>query len=226
MTSNEGPRLQAAVTSDGGFFVSSLPSPAHISFVAAAVIAALVFTGRKPVYRYQLLDAKSVQRRIPFRVCVEVRLSTRCNHAKPSINRRVAKGGEAALRAACRKLHRPFPVSHSIKSRLALVAGVFAASRSHRTPETDAIIAQYPGAELVSVGSSLKFCLIAAGEADLYPRLAPTMQWDTAAGDAVLRNAGGVTRRTDGAVLTYGPRGGDKPWLNPWFIAEGRRGQP
>jgi len=65
------------------------------------------------------------------------------------------------------------------------------ASKSHRTPETDAYIARYKIGELVSAGSSLKFCTIAAGEADLYPRMGTTMQWDTAAGDAVLRAAGG-----------------------------------
>ena len=64
-------------------------------------------------------------------------------------------------------------------------------SRSHSTPETDTYLAQYTVAERVSVGSSLKFCLVAAGEADLYPRLGPTMEWDTAAGHAVLRRRGG-----------------------------------
>ena len=67
-------------------------------------------------------------------------------------------------------------------------------------------------------GSSLKFCLVAAGEADLYPRLGRTMEWDTAAGHAVLAAAGGrVTRLDDGAELKYG-----KPqFANPHFIAMG-----
>ncbi|HHZ07305.1 MAG TPA: 3'(2'),5'-bisphosphate nucleotidase CysQ, partial [Rhizobiales bacterium] len=56
------------------------------------------------------------------------------------------------------------------------------ASRSHLTPETAAFIDRFPGAETVSVGSSLKFCLLASGEADLYPRFGRTMEWDTAAG--------------------------------------------
>lgn len=97
------------------------------------------------------------------------------------------------------------------------------ASRSHRTPETDEFIARYPGASLVAAGSSLKFCLIAAGEADLYPRMGPTMQWDTAAGDAVLRAAGGSVETVDGIPLAYGP--GPAPGLaayaNPWFVARG-----
>jgi 3'(2'), 5'-bisphosphate nucleotidase len=67
-----------------------------------------------------------------------------------------------------------------------------------------------------SAGSSLKFCLVAAGEADLYPRLGRTMEWDTAAGHAVLRGAGGrVVRFDDHAPLTYGKPGFD----NPFFIA-------
>ena len=99
------------------------------------------------------------------------------------------------------------------------------ASRSHRTAETDAYIAAHPGASIVSAGSSLKFCLMAAGEADLYPRLGPTMQWDTAAGDAVLRAAGGVVTNMDGTPLTYGPKGGSGAmgFANPWFVAHGAR---
>lgn len=100
---------------------------------------------------------------------------------------------------------------------------VIVASRSHRTPETDAFIADYPGAELISVGSSLKFCMIAAGSADIYPRFGRTMEWDTAAGDAILRAAGGRTVLPDGRALLYGKR--DQPhdtdFANPHFIAYG-----
>ncbi|MCW5746241.1 MAG: 3'(2'),5'-bisphosphate nucleotidase CysQ [Alphaproteobacteria bacterium] len=72
-------------------------------------------------------------------------------------------------------------------------------------------------AERKVAGSSLKFCLIAAGEADLYPRFGPTNEWDTAAGQAVLEAAGGSVRREDGGRLTYGKPG----FHNPWFIARG-----
>ena len=72
-------------------------------------------------------------------------------------------------------------------------------------------------AERKIAGSSLKFCLIAAGEADLYPRFAPTNEWDTAAGQAVLEAAGGSVRREDGTPLAYGKPG----FKNPWFIARG-----
>ncbi len=97
------------------------------------------------------------------------------------------------------------------------------ASRSHRTPETDAFIRRFDAAEIVSVGSSLKFCLLACGEADIYPRFGRTMEWDTAAGDAVLRAAGGSTSTVDGGPLVYGKRNQphDSDFANPYFIAKG-----
>ncbi|PRD42406.1 3'(2'),5'-bisphosphate nucleotidase [Phyllobacterium phragmitis] len=98
------------------------------------------------------------------------------------------------------------------------------ASRSHRTPETDDYLAGFDIAECVSVGSSLKFCLLARGEADIYPRFGPTMEWDTAAGDAVLRAAGGGTWTPEGRLLTYGRRmqPDSREFENPFFIARGR----
>ncbi|TIO77102.1 MAG: 3'(2'),5'-bisphosphate nucleotidase CysQ [Mesorhizobium sp.] len=98
------------------------------------------------------------------------------------------------------------------------------ASRSHNTPETDAFIRGLGAAEIVSIGSSLKFCLVAAAEADVYPRFGRTMEWDTAAGDAVLRAAGGMTRTLDGQPLVYGKRNqaGDTDFANPHFIATGK----
>ncbi|NJM83519.1 MAG: 3'(2'),5'-bisphosphate nucleotidase CysQ [Tabrizicola sp.] len=90
------------------------------------------------------------------------------------------------------------------------------ASKSHRDQATDDYIANYAVRDLTSAGSSLKFCLVATGEADLYPRLGRTMEWDTAAGDAVLRGAGGmVVRFDDHSPLDYGKPG----WENPFFIA-------
>lgn len=90
------------------------------------------------------------------------------------------------------------------------------ASKSHRDAATDAYIAKYAVQDMKSAGSSLKFCLVATGEADLYPRLGRTMEWDTAAGDAVLRGAGGkVVRFDDHTPLAYGKPG----WDNPFFIA-------
>ncbi|MEQ9690914.1 MAG: 3'(2'),5'-bisphosphate nucleotidase CysQ [Bauldia litoralis] len=97
------------------------------------------------------------------------------------------------------------------------------ASKSHRTPETDDYINRYPVGDLVSAGTSLKFCLVAEGKADLYPRMGTTMQWDTAAGDAVLRAAGGQVVSLDGTPFPYGPNGeaGAAAFRNEWFIAAG-----
>jgi 3'(2'), 5'-bisphosphate nucleotidase len=90
------------------------------------------------------------------------------------------------------------------------------ASKSHRDQATDDYISRYAVRDMRSAGSSLKFCLVATGEADLYPRLGRTMEWDTAAGDAVLRGAGGtVVRFDDHTPLGYGKPG----WDNPFFIA-------
>ena len=90
------------------------------------------------------------------------------------------------------------------------------ASKSHRDAATDEYINRYGVRDMTSAGSSLKFCLVATGEADLYPRLGRTMEWDTAAGDAVLRGAGGeVVRFDDHTALSYGKPG----FENPFFIA-------
>ena len=93
---------------------------------------------------------------------------------------------------------------------------VVVASKSHRDQATDDYIARYSVGDFRSAGSSLKFCLVAAGEADLYPRLGRTMEWDTAAGQAVLLGAGGeVVRFDDHTPLAYGKKG----YENPFFIA-------
>ncbi|MEL6691008.1 MAG: inositol monophosphatase family protein, partial [Pseudomonadota bacterium] len=90
------------------------------------------------------------------------------------------------------------------------------ASKSHRSPELEDYIGKYDVAESKAAGSSLKFCLIASGEADLYPRLGRTMEWDTAAAHAVLSGAGGhVVRFDDLTPLTYGK----EDYANPFFIA-------
>jgi 3'(2'), 5'-bisphosphate nucleotidase len=97
---------------------------------------------------------------------------------------------------------------------------VVAASRRHGAArELDLFLADYDVAEQKEAGSSLKFCLVASGEADLYPRFGRTMEWDTAAGHAVLLAAGGnVVRADDGSPLRYGKPG----FENPHFIARGK----
>ncbi len=98
-------------------------------------------------------------------------------------------------------------------------------SRSHRSPETERFLARFAIAQNVKVGSSLKFGLIAAGEADLYPRFGPTSAWDIAAGHAVLAAAGGTVTTPDGTTLKYLQKEGldrPEPFLNPSFVAWGR----
>ena len=102
-------------------------------------------------------------------------------------------------------------VSHPDNDALMIVA-----SKSHRDQATDDYISKYRAKDMTSAGSSLKFCLVATGEADIYPRVGRTMEWDTAAGHAVLAGAGGrVVRLADHAPLTYGKEG----YENPHFIA-------
>jgi len=106
-----------------------------------------------------------------------------------------------------------------ITTRIPPAAGLtVVASRSHG--DADALAAFLAGRKIASqtnAGSSLKLCLVAAGEADVYPRLGRTMEWDIAAGDAVLRAAGGIVRTLDGAMLRYGKA----DFANPHFAAWG-----
>jgi len=80
---------------------------------------------------------------------------------------------------------------------------VAVASASHRDQATNDWLAANGVEQTVSIGSSLKFCLVATGEADVYPRFGPTMEWDTAAGDAILRAAGGHLQNPDGTTFAY-----------------------
>jgi 3'(2'), 5'-bisphosphate nucleotidase len=99
-------------------------------------------------------------------------------------------------------------------------AGLVAvASRSHRDEQTDAFLTDLGVAETRSAGSSLKFCLVADGSADVYPRFGPTMEWDTAAGDAVLRAAGGTVTDSDGSLFRYGKA--ETGFRNGAFVAWG-----
>ena len=110
--------------------------------------------------------------------------------------------GGAAERIACRRPGR----------RLVAIA-----SRSHRSAETDAWLGRFDIAEVVSAGSSLKFCRIAEGVADVYPRLGTTMEWDIAAGHAIVNAAGGSVETLDGDRVSYGKPG----FENPHVVARG-----
>lgn len=110
------------------------------------------------------------------------------------------------------------PISVRTPDRKALVA---VASRSHMSDETREFIERHRVESFAQAGSSIKFCLVARGEADLYPRLGRTMEWDTAAADAVLRAAGGRVDTLDGEPLRYGKRNqaDDSDFANPFFVA-------
>ena len=112
---------------------------------------------------------------------------------------------------------------HPIQARKSCLPVVAIASRSHKSAETDAFLRDNGISGCKSIGSSLKFCLLAEGQADVYPRYSRTMEWDTAAGDAVLRAAGGLTTTLDGHPLVYGKRNqaADCDFANPFFIARG-----
>ena len=90
-------------------------------------------------------------------------------------------------------------------------------SRSHNNEKTDNYLKNYKIKDKIICGSSLKFCLIANGTADIYPRLGPTCEWDTAAGHAILNGAGGSLKKLNGDNFLYGKL--DKDFLNPEFIA-------
>lgn len=108
---------------------------------------------------------------------------------------------------------RPIQARTGDPERLTIVA-----SKSHRSQELETWLSHFPSAEHVSIGSSLKLCLLATGEADLYPRLGPTCEWDTAAAHAVLLAAGGSVEVANGQPLTYGKD--LKTFLNPWFLCK------
>jgi 3'(2'), 5'-bisphosphate nucleotidase len=113
-----------------------------------------------------------------------------------------------------------FSRAQAIRARTPAADGLVAvASRSHRDSKTEEYLAHYPVKDFVSAGSSLKFCHVAAGEADIYPRHGRTMEWDTAAGHAVLAAAGGSVSTFDGRPLVYGKKG--EGFANPYFVARG-----
>ena len=120
--------------------------------------------------------------------------------------------GQKAFKSQNRKAR------EAIKVRAVPPSGAVAvASASHRDEATNQWLAAHAIAETRAIGSSLKFCLLAEGLADVYPRFGPTMEWDTAAGDAVLRAAGGMVFGPDEAPFAYGKAG----YRNGAFVATG-----
>lgn len=128
------------------------------------------------------------------------------------------EGGAFAARVAAGGLEK----RERIRVRGSLPEGLHVVgSRSHGGAEV--WLERFAVARFVPAGSSLKFCLLASGEADLYPRLGRTMEWDTAAGDAILRAAGGRVETLAGEALRYGKRNRpeDTDFANPHFVAFG-----
>ena len=121
--------------------------------------------------------------------------------------------GTGAWRVAAGEPARAIRVSEASAAPLRVVG-----SRSHRGDSLDAFLARLGPHELVPMGSSLKFCLVAEGAADVYPRLGPTSEWDTAAAHAVLAGAGGTVVDLSGAPLRYNTKA---QLLNPFFVAYG-----
>ncbi len=141
----------------------------------------------------------------------------------PAMNRLfVAESPTSAWQAEARPGD-PVPASDArlpLQIRKAPEAGLTAiASKSHRSPETDQFLGKFKVAEVISAGSSLKLCLVGAGEADIYPRMGRTMEWDTAAGHAVAQAAGASVLTDDGTPLRYGKR--ERGYDNPHFIVYG-----
>ena len=120
--------------------------------------------------------------------------------------------GIGAFRSDARAAGRPIRVSRRGSGAVRVVG-----SRSHRGSSLDGFLSRVGAHELVEVGSSLKLCLVAEGNADVYPRLGPTCEWDTAAGQCVLEQAGGQVLKLDGEPLEYNR----EDTLNPNFVGFG-----
>ncbi len=123
-----------------------------------------------------------------------------------------AQRGLGAWRITAGAAPQPIRIAPPHAGKLNVVA-----SRSHRDERAEALLRMLPPYNITSVGSSLKFCIVAEGRGDFYPRIGPTMEWDTAAGQCVLECAGGRVVQCDGAPLRYNKAG----WRNPRFFAVG-----
>ena len=123
--------------------------------------------------------------------------------------------GIGAFRSDARAAGRPIRVARRGSGAVRVVG-----SRSHRGSSLDGFLSRVGAHELVEVGSSLKLCLVAEGSADVYPRLGPTCEWDTAAGQCVLEQAGGQVLKLDGEPLEYNR----EDTLNPNFVGFGDAG--
>ena len=121
--------------------------------------------------------------------------------------------GQGATRSDGGEAPQPIRVRASSSAPIRVVG-----SRSHQSDSVAAFLAAAGETEMVPMGSSLKFCVVAEGGADVYPRLGPTSEWDTAAAQAVVEQAGGHVLKTEGGALDYNTK---DDILNPWFVVIG-----
>ncbi len=129
----------------------------------------------------------------------------------PALNRLfIGARNEGAFEYKDEYFHPLSPRKLGLKNQIAI------ASTSHRDSQTDEWLSSNNVTKTIRAGSSVKFCLLAAGKADFYPRFSPTMEWDTAAGDAILRAAGGMTYTQSDSIFQYGK----KAYRNTAFIAK------
>lgn len=143
----------------------------------------------------------------------------------PALNRLYTGGPDGARRYLTTEDHACKDDGEAIATRARPGDGLIAvASRSHRSPQTQEVLDALAVSDCTPAGSSLKFCVVAEGKADVYPRVGRTMEWDTGAGQAVLEAAGGRVHELqgteDGPVLGYNKK--ERGFDNPFFIAWGR----
>ncbi len=183
--------------------------------------AALPWSVRRKWQRYWLVDPldgtkEFIQRRDSYTINVAL-----IDHGRPVLGAVgaparntfwYATGGSAWRRDHGGQVHR----LHS--RRPSSSPPVVVASLSHRSPVLENYLASLGEHRDISIGSALKFCLIAEGEADFYPRLGLTSEWDTAAGQCVVEAAGGIVRRFDDEPLLYNTK---ESLINPWFYVRG-----
>lgn len=201
------------VISEEAFAGGHMPEPGARFFLVDPLDGTKEFLSRNGEFT---VNIALIEERVPVLGVVYAPARKRLFSAEArdrAFERRIGDGARALDAASPRRIH----VRRADPKRLTAIA-----SRSHRNYDTEAFLKRYEVAQFIEAGSSLKFCLIAAGEADLYPRLGPTMEWDTAAGHAVLAAAGGRVRTLDGAPLLYGKTA--EGFRNPHFVAEGDLG--
>jgi 3'(2'), 5'-bisphosphate nucleotidase len=217
--------LTAADTASHDFICAALRALTPGMPILSEESAALPYAERRAWSRYWLVDPldgtrEFIKRNGEFTVNIALidggrpMLGVVCTPVGGACH--YARSGHGAFRSDAPGSSRTIRTRRAQAGRLTAVG-----SRSHGTPRQDAFFtALGPDTQVTSIGSSLKFCLVAEGAADVYPRFGPTSEWDTAAAHCVLAEAGGRVMTLDGAELRYN---GKESLLNPEFVAVGDR---